>query len=82
MAVHEGDREFDTHLSRFVFPDGRVLEETSRMKVWSFAAWTSLLARSRFSLNAAYANDTFLPLPVAPVLDGLHVFWQQLVRAT
>jgi SAM-dependent methyltransferase len=78
LRHHDG---FETHRSRITYPDGRAIEETYQMKVWSFDAWTSLLALTRFDLSAAYANDTFAPLAVSRALDGQHVFWQQLVKS-
>ena len=70
----------ETHVSRYTFPDGRVLEETYPMKLWTYDAWTRVLARTRFDLSGAYANDTFEPLPIGRSLEGEHVFWQQLVK--
>jgi SAM-dependent methyltransferase len=70
----------ETHLSRYTFADGRVLEETYPMKLWTYAAWTAVLGRTRFELSGAYANDTFEPLPIGRALEGQHVFWQQLVK--
>ena len=71
---------FETHLSRYTFADGRVLEEQYPMKLWTYDAWTAVLARTRFVLSAAYANDTFEPLSIGRSLEGEHVFWQQLVK--
>ena len=70
----------ETHLSRYTFADGRVLEETYPMKLWTYAAWIAVLARTRFELSAAYANDSFEPLSIGKTLEGGHVFWQQLVK--
>ena len=75
------DAGFETHRSRCMFPDGRSVAETHRMKTWSFDRWTALLSLTPFDLSAAYANDTFAPLPVSKALDGRHVFWQQLVKS-
>ena len=72
---------FETHLSRYTFGDGRVLEATNAMKVWTYDAWSAVLARTRFALSGAYANDTFEPLPIGRTLEGNHVFWQQLVKS-
>ena len=76
-GYHDG---FETHVSRFVFPDGRFIEDSYEMKVWSYSAWTDLLARSPFSLSAVYGGNSFAPLSNNPTLDGQHVFWQQLVK--
>ena len=70
---------FETHLSRYTFADGRVLEETYPMKAWTYDAWAAVLRRTRFELAGAYAN-TFEQLPTGPALEGVHVFWQQLVK--
>jgi hypothetical protein len=50
------------------------------MKVWPFAAWARLIARSPFELSAAYEGGTFKPLTVGENLNGERVFWQQLVK--
>ncbi len=76
-GYHDG---VETHVTRFVYPDGRSLEESYDMKVWSYADWCALLAQTPFELSAAYRGDAFEPLPVSPALDGEHVFWQQLVK--
>jgi SAM-dependent methyltransferase len=76
-ASHDG---YETHVSRFVYPDGRVIEDHYDMKVWSFDAWSRLLQRSAFELSAAYAGGSFNPLTVDDGLNGRHVFWQQLVK--
>ena len=76
-AYHDG---FETHITRFVFPDGRILEDDYQMKVWSYADWSALLAASRFELSGAYIGDAFTPLDLNDTLDGEHVFWQQLVK--
>ncbi len=75
------DDGFETHRSRCVFPDGRTVEESHRMKTWSYESWTMLLSRTRFDLSGAYSNDGFTPLAVSKALDGQHVFWQQLVKS-
>lgn len=72
---------FETHLSRYAFSDGRVLEETYPMKAWTYDAWASVLRRTRFDLSGAYTCDTFEPLPIGRALEGVHVFWQQLVKS-
>ena len=71
---------YETHVSRFVFPDGNSIEESYRMRVWSYDAWEKLLARSTFELSGAYEGGAFAPLPLGRGLDGEHVFWQQLVK--
>ena len=71
---------FETHLSRYTFPDGRVLEETYPMKSWTYDAWAAVLERTRFMLSGAYTNDSFEPLPIGQTLEGVHVFWQQLIK--
>lgn len=70
----------ETHVSRFVFPDGRVIEDDYEMKVWSYAEWSGLLQKSPFELSAAYAGGSFDPLAVGDNLNGERVFWQQLVK--
>ena len=75
-AYHEG---FETHVSRIVFPDGRVIEDSYEMKVWSYQAWSRMLARSPFELSAAYTG-AFEPLRVGDTLNGERIFWQQLVK--
>lgn len=77
-TASHGDTE--THVSRFVFPDGRVIEDDYEMRVWSFDAWTRLLDAAPFELSAAYAGGSFKPLTVDAGLNGQHVFWQQLVK--
>lgn len=77
-GVHSGT---ETHVSRFVFPDGRVIEETYEMKVWSFDAWQRLLDRSPFDWSGAYRSGSFAPLAINEALNGEHVFWQQLVKS-
>ena len=71
---------FETHLTRFVFPDGRVIDERQQMKVWSFDDWMALLDPTPFELSAAYRGDNFEPLPLDARLNGMHVIWQQLVK--
>ena len=71
---------YETHVSRYRFPDGRVEEERYEMKVWSFAEWSAQLARSSFELAGAYTGDAFAVLPCDERLNGQHVFWQQLVK--
>src|SRR5262245_30960994 len=77
----DASADVEMHRSRFTFPDGRMLEESHQMKVWSFDTWTALLARSRFDLAGVYTNNTFEPLPISRDLNGEHVFWQQLIKA-
>jgi SAM-dependent methyltransferase len=72
---------FETHLSRYTFPDGRTLEETYPMKSWTYDAWSALLRRTRFELSGAYTHDTLEPLPRGRSLEGVHVFWMQLVKS-
>ena len=79
-ACSDYDGGYETHISRYCFSDGRVEEERYRMKVWSFADWSALLARSSFELAGAYTGDAFAPLPRNESLNGAHVFWQQLVK--
>lgn len=76
-GYHDG---YETHVSRFVFPDGRVIEDDYEMKVWDYASWSALLERSAFELSAAYAGGSFDPLAVGSNLNGERVFWQQLVK--
>jgi SAM-dependent methyltransferase len=76
-GYHDGT---ETHVSRFVFPDGRVIEDDYEMKVWDYASWSALLERSPFELSAAYAGGSFDPLTVGSNLNGERVFWQQLVK--
>lgn len=76
-GYHDGT---ETHVSRFVFPDGRVIEDDYEMKVWDYSTWSALLERSPFELSAAYAGGSFDPLAVGGNLNGERVFWQQLVK--
>lgn len=76
-GCHDG---METHVSRFVFPDGRAIEEEYEMKVWDYAGWSTLLQKSPFELSAAYAGGSFDPLHVGENLNGERVFWQQLVK--
>ena len=76
-GYHDGT---ETHVSRFVFPDGRVIEDDYEMKVWNYASWRTLLERSPFELSAAYAGGSFDPLAIGDSLNGERVFWQQLVK--
>ncbi|MFV2089945.1 MAG: hypothetical protein ACC642_04760, partial [Pseudomonadales bacterium] len=76
-GCHDGT---ETHVSRFVFPDGRVIEDDYEMKVWTFDSWMKLLGRSPFELSAAYAGGSFTALRVDTSLNGERVFWQQLVK--
>ncbi|MEM8765911.1 MAG: class I SAM-dependent methyltransferase [Pseudomonadota bacterium] len=76
-GYHDGT---ETHLSRFVFPDGRVIEDDYEMTVWDYERWTRLLGRSSFELSAAYSGGAFEPLSVGENLNGERVFWQQLVK--
>jgi len=70
----------ETHVTRFVFPDGRTVEESYEMKVWNYTAWQRLLGRSPFELSAAYEPGSFKPLTVSEALNGERLFWQQLVK--
>ena len=70
----------ETHVSRFVFPDGRVIEDAYEMKVWNFERWSRLIQQSPFELSAAYAGGSFNPLTIDETLNGQRVFWQQLVK--
>lgn len=70
----------ETHVSRFLFPDGRIIEDEYQMKAWTFAGWQRLLERSPFELSAAYESVTFKPLAVDERLNGERLFWQQLVK--
>ncbi|MEZ5553117.1 MAG: class I SAM-dependent methyltransferase [Pseudomonadales bacterium] len=79
-ACTAGSAGMETHISRFVFPDGRVIEEEYAMKMWSFDGWMKLLARSSFDLMAAYKGERFESLPVDETLNGERIFWQQLVK--
>jgi len=72
--------DFETHVTRFVFPDGRVIEDSYEMRLWDYAAWQRLLGRTPFSLSGAYRGQAFEPLPLDERLNGEHVFWQQLVK--
>ncbi|TNF90673.1 MAG: class I SAM-dependent methyltransferase [Gammaproteobacteria bacterium] len=76
-GYHDGT---ETHVSRFVFPDGRVIEDDYALKVWNYARWSALLERSPFELSAAYAGGSFDPLAIGSNLHGERVFWQQLVK--
>jgi len=76
-GCHNGS---ETHVSRFVFPDGRVVEDDYEMKVWSYDAWSRLVGQSPFELSAAYQGDSFAPLAIDDRLNGERVFWQQLVK--
>jgi SAM-dependent methyltransferase len=76
-GYHDGT---ETHISRFIFPDGRVIEDDYEMKVWTFDSWMRLLGKSPFELSAAYAGGSFTPLGVDSALNGERVFWQQLVK--
>ena len=71
---------FETHISRFVFPDGRHIEESYQMKVWDFDSWQRALSATPFELSAAYRGDDFAPLPISASLNGERIFWQQLVK--
>jgi len=72
----------ETHVSRFVYPDGRAIEESYEMRVWSYESWSKLLGASSFEFSAAYSGNDFSPLAVDKALDGERVFWQQLVKIT
>lgn len=76
-GYHDG---VETHVSRFVFPDGHAIEESYDMKVWSYDEWQALLAQTPFTLSGAYSGADFAPLPISSSLNGEHVFWQQLVK--
>ncbi len=76
-GCHDGT---ETHVSRFVFPDGRVIEDDYEMKVWNYDSWSRLLHTSPFELSAAYTGGSFEPLSVGENLNGERVFWQQLVK--
>lgn len=71
---------FETHVTRFLFPDGRTIEATYKMKLWSFADWQRLLEHTPFSLSAVYRTDTFAPVALTPSLDDEPLLWQQLVK--
>lgn len=71
---------FETHVTRFLFPDGRLIEATYDMKVWSFADWQRVLKQTPFSLSAAYRTDTFAPVAAAQCLDNEPLLWQQLTK--
>lgn len=71
---------FETHISRFVFPDGRTIEETYKMKLWTFRAWKALVDQTPFELSAAYSGGDFKPLRADQSLSAERVFWQQLVK--
>jgi SAM-dependent methyltransferase len=74
---------FELQRSRCTFPDGRVVEETHRMKFWLFDDWMTMLSRTRFDLSAAYTGygEEFAPLTVSESLNGQHLCWHQLVKA-
>jgi len=76
-GYHDGT---ETHVSRFVFPDGRVIEDDYEMKVWNYDSWSHLLNQAPFELSAAYEGGTFKPLSIGESLNGARVFWQQLVK--
>jgi len=76
-GYHDGT---ETHVSRFVFPDGRVVEDDYEMKVWNHESWTRVIAQSPFEFTAAYEGGSFAPLRVGENLNGERVFWQQLVK--
>lgn len=76
-GVHDGS---ETHVSRFVFPDGRVIEDEYEMKVWSFETWSRLVDKSAFEWSGAYQAGSFKPLAVSDSLNGERIFWQQLVK--
>ncbi len=70
----------ETQVSRFIFPDGRVVEGSYRMKVWSFSRWQRLLEGSPFQLSGAYEPGSFTPLALGDNLNNERLFWQQLVK--
>ena len=70
----------ETHVTRFVFPDARVIEVTYDMKLWSFSDWQRVLNQTPFSFSAAYRADTFSPVAVAQSLDDQPSLWQQLTK--
>ncbi|TNF85780.1 MAG: class I SAM-dependent methyltransferase [Gammaproteobacteria bacterium] len=76
-GCHEGS---ETHVSRFVFPDGHAIEDEYEMKVWTYGDWIQLIAASPFELSAAYEGGTFKPLAIGEQLAGERIFWQQLVK--
>lgn len=76
-GYHDGH---ETHVSRFVFPDGRVIEDDYEMTVWDYASWSALVEKSPFELEAAYRGGSFEALIVGENLNGERVFWQQLVK--
>lgn len=76
-GYHDGT---ETHVSRFVFPDGRVIEDDYEMTVWDFARWSALLERSPFELSGTYEGGSFKALTIGDNLNGERVFWQQLVK--
>ena len=76
-GIHNGT---ETHVSRFVFPDGKVIEDDYEMKVWNFEQWSRLIQQSPFELSGAYAGGSFEPLAIDSSLNGQRVFWQQLVK--
>ncbi len=76
-GAHNG---METHISRIVFPDGRVVEESYDMKLWSYEQFTRVLAATPFELSGAYTGSDFKPLAIDSSLDGQRIFWQQLVK--
>jgi SAM-dependent methyltransferase len=74
---HDG---YETHASRIVFPDGHHIEASYEMKLWDYQHWKDLLARTSFSLSAAWRDNDFTPLPNDSSLNGERVFWQQLTK--
>jgi SAM-dependent methyltransferase len=70
----------ETHLTRFTFADGRVVEERTSMKLWTWQEWSQLIANSPFAIASAWRGTTFEPLEVGAGLEGERVFWQRLVR--
>ncbi|MCZ6890482.1 MAG: class I SAM-dependent methyltransferase [Gammaproteobacteria bacterium] len=76
-AQHDG---FETHVLRFVFPGGRIIEDEQEMKLWRYDEWTAILDASPFQLTGAYTGDDFTPIALDSSLEGQHVIWQQLIK--
>jgi SAM-dependent methyltransferase len=79
-AVTGAHNGFETHVTRFVFPDGRLIDATYDMKQWSFVDWQRLLTQTPFDLSSAYRTDALTPVAIGQSLDDEPLFWQQLTK--
>ena len=74
------DGEWETQVSRFIHPDGTVVEDRHQMKIWTWQDFADLVEASPFQQIAAWDNDVGASLSVGPDLQDTPLTWHQLRR--